>query len=76
MPRTIFKTKEDWSINTLGFLVGIVLMYTVPPIFSHFLVKNGIIIEAVVTENTSMGVTKRSIMLTKLTRRNTMAKLF
>lgn len=58
MPRTIFKTKEDWSINTIGFLVGIVLMYTVPPIFSHFLVKNGIIIEAVVTEKHIYGRNK------------------
>lgn len=58
MPRTVLKTKEDWSINTIGFLVGIVLMYTVPPIFSHFLVKNGIIIEAVVTEKHIYGRNK------------------
>ena len=55
MPRTVLKTKEDWSINAIGFLVGIVLIYTLPPILDHFLVKNGIIIEAVVTEKHNYG---------------------
>lgn len=55
MSRMLIETKQDWAVCIISFLVMLLLSDVYKLIYDHYLVKNGIIIEAVVTEKHNYG---------------------